>query len=140
MTEDDTEMADNPGYEAETAPKSPDGLRKDGAEGILETIELDQEPDWSQRQVRDAMPEEDVSAPMDEDTMSEFPKEATEKYHKTPERGASEYTIPDSFDGAEEETIRDSSPRISQEAVAGRWASFGYRIRGVCMFQHTPPC
>jgi hypothetical protein len=109
MTAEDTEMAENSGVEAKTDSKLPESPREQATEKILETIELEQNPDWIQRQSQDAITQEGVGEAMNEDTMSVFSEEAGEEYCQTPERGSSEIVIPDSFDGAEEETVRSRS-------------------------------
>jgi hypothetical protein len=109
MTAEDTEMAENSGVEAKTDSKLPESPRERATEKILETTELEQNPDWIHRQSQDAITQEDVDETMDEDTMRGFSEEAGEEYFQTPERGSSEVVIPDSVDVAEEKIVSSRS-------------------------------
>jgi hypothetical protein len=104
---EDTEMAGGPDVEAKPDLMSPMSPEERATEQILETIELEHEPDLAHDHVQDAIPQEYVDDSVDDDPMSDLPEE--EEIPRTPERGFSETGIPDSLDRAEEERVRGSS-------------------------------
>lgn len=104
---EDTEMAESLDAEAKPDLMSQMSPEERSTEKILETIELEQEPDLARDQVYDAISQEPIDELVDDDPISDLPGE--EEIPRTPDRGFLETVIPDSFDRAEEERVRGSS-------------------------------